>query len=149
MSDITTRAFNATPLTNNQVDDNFVNLNTDKYQSGDDITVSDITVSGRFIVGVDASVTAVGATQGTATQLTKTYNIINTAASANLGVQLLDASPGTRVTIFNSTNNTIKIYPYTNESINNLSANAALELGPEKGRDFVAISGSQLASVTL
>lgn len=146
MSDLTTRFHKGTPLTNTEVDANFQNLNTDKYQSGDDITVTDITVSGRFIVGVDASVTANGSTQAQATQLTKTYNIINTAASANLGVQLLDASAGTRVTIFNSTNNTVKIYPYSGESINELATNAALQLGPEKGRDFVAISATQWQS---
>ena len=145
MSTLTTRSGKGSPLTNTEVDTNFTNLNTDKFESGDDITVDDITVSGRFIVGVDASVTAAGTTQGTATALTKTYNIVNTA-SANQGVALPDASAGTRVTVFNSTTATIKIYPYTNESINDLSANAALSLGPEKGRDFVAVSATQWQS---
>ena len=145
MSTLTTRSGKGSPLTNTEVDTNFTNLNTDKFESGDDITVDDITVSGRFIVGVDASVTAAGTTQATATALTKTYNIVNTA-SANQGVQLVDASSGTRVTIFNSTTATIKIYPYTNESINDLTANAALSLGPEKGRDFVAVSATQWQS---
>ena len=145
MSTLTTRSGKGSPLTNTEVDTNFTNLNTDKYQSGDDISVGDITVTGKFIVGVDASVTAAGTTQGTATDLSKTYNIVNTA-SANQGVQLPDASSGTRVTVFNSTTATIKIYPYTNESINDLSANAALSLGPEKGRDFVAVSATQWQS---
>ena len=145
MSTLTTRSGKGSPLTNTEVDSNFTNLNTDKYQSGDDIIVDDITVSGRFIVGVDASVTAAGTTQGTATALTKTYNIINTATS-NQGVKLLDASTGTRVTVFNSTSTTIKVYPYAGESINDLSANAALSLGPEKGRDFVAVSATQWQS---
>ena len=57
MSTLTTRSGKGSPLTNTEVDTNFTNLNTDKYQSGDDIVVDDITVSGRFIVGVDASVT--------------------------------------------------------------------------------------------
>jgi len=145
MSTLTTRSGKGSPLTNTEVDTNFTNLNTDKFESGDDISVDDITVSGRFIVGVDASVTAAGTTQGTATALTKTYNIVNTATN-NQGVQLPDASSGTRVTIFNSTSATIKIYPYTNESINDLTANAALSLGSEKGRDFVAVSATQWQS---
>ncbi len=145
MSTLTTRSGKGSPLTNTEVDTNFTNLNTDKFQDGEDISVADITVSGKFIVGVDASVTAAGTTQGAATDLTKTYNIINTA-SANQGVQLPDAVSGTRITVFNSTSNTIKIYPYTNESINDLSANAALTLGPEKGRDFIAISATQWQS---
>lgn len=145
MSTLTTRSGKGSPLTNTEVDTNFTNLNTDKYQSGDDISVGDITVTGSFIVGVDASVTAAGTTQGTATALTKTYNIVNTA-SANQGVKLPDAVTGTRVTIFNSTTATIKVWPYTNESINDLSANTALTLGSEKGRDFVAVSATQWQS---
>ena len=145
MSTLTTRSGKGSPLTNTEVDTNFTNLNTDKFQDGEDIVVQDITVSGSFIVGVDASVTAAGTTQGTATDLTKTYNIINTA-SANQGVQLPDAVSGTRVTVFNSTSNNIKVYPYTNESINDLNANASLLLGPEKGRDFIAISATQWQS---
>lgn len=145
MSTLTTRSGKGSPLTNTEVDTNFTNLNTDKFESGDDITVDDITVSGRFIVGVDASVTAAGTTQGTATALTKTYNIVNTA-SANQGVKLPDAISGTRVTVFNSTTATIKVYPNTNESINDLTANASLSLGPEKGRDFVAVSATQYQS---
>jgi hypothetical protein len=145
MSTLTTRSGKGSPLTNTEVDTNFTNLNTDKYQSGDDISVGDITVTGKFIVGVDASVTAAGTTQGAATDLSKTYNIVNTA-SANQGVQLPDAVTGTRVTVFNSTTATIKVWPYTNESINDLSANTALDLGPEKGRDFVAVSATQWQS---
>lgn len=145
MSTLTTRSGKGSPLTNTEVDTNFTNLNSDKFESGDDVTTNDITVSGRFIVGVDASVTAAGSTQGTATALTKTYNIVNTA-SANQGVKLPDASTGTRVTVFNSTAATIKIYPYSGESINDLSANAALSLGPEKGRDFIAVSATQWQS---
>ena len=145
MSTLTTRSGKGSPLTNTEVDTNFTNLNTDKFESGDDITVDDITVSGRFIVGVDASVTAAGTTQGGATALSKTYNIVNTA-STNQGVKLPDASAGTRVTVFNSTANTIKVWPYSGESINDLSTNASLTLGSEKGRDFVAISATQWQS---
>ena len=145
MSTLTTRSGKGSPLTNTEVDSNFTNLNTDKYQSGDDISADDMTVAGRFIVGVDASVTAAGTTQSDATALTKTYNIVNTA-SANQGVKLPDATTGTRVTVFNSTTATIKVYPFLNESINDLSANVALSLGPEKGRDFIAISATQYQS---
>ena len=44
MSTLTTRSGKGSPLTNTEVDSNFTNLNTDKYQSGDDIVVDDITV---------------------------------------------------------------------------------------------------------
>ncbi len=142
MSTLTTRAGKGSPLTNTEVDTNFTNLNSDKFQANDNISIANLTVSGAVTMGVDASVTAAGTTQGAATALTKTYNIVNTA-TANQGVKLQDCSAGLRVTVFNSTTATIKIYPTTGEAINNLSANAALSLGPEKGRDFIGISATQ------
>lgn len=142
MSTLTTRAGKGSPLTNTEVDTNFTNLNSDKFQANDNISVGNLTISGAVTMGVDASVTAAGTTQGAATALTKTYNVVNTA-TANQGVKLQDCSAGLRVTVFNSTAVTIKIYPTTGESINDLSANAALSLGPEKGRDFIGISATQ------
>jgi hypothetical protein len=146
MSTLTTRSGKGSPLTNTEVDTNFTNLNTDKYESGDDIVQLNFTVLGTLYLGVNASVTAAGTTQGTATALTKTYNIVNTA-SANQGVQLPDASAGTRVTIFNSTTATIKIYPYSSESINDLACQCCFSLGPEKVVTLlllVLLSGNQL-----
>lgn len=46
MSDITLRNVKGTPLTNQEVDDNFSNLNADKYQAGDSPTFSDVTLDG-------------------------------------------------------------------------------------------------------
>ena len=46
MSTIVTRAGKGTPLTHNEVDANFTNLNTDKYQSGDDVSLGNATLSG-------------------------------------------------------------------------------------------------------
>ena len=46
MADLTLRTVKGSPLTNQEVDDNFSNLNTDKYESGDSATFSDVTLSG-------------------------------------------------------------------------------------------------------
>lgn len=46
MSTITTRAGKGSPLTNSEVDANFSNLNTDKYESGDAAVFSSIELSG-------------------------------------------------------------------------------------------------------
>ena len=46
MSTIVTRAGKGTPLTHNEVDANFTNLNTDKYQSGDDVSFGNATLTG-------------------------------------------------------------------------------------------------------
>ena len=46
MADLTLRTVKGSPLTNQEVDDNFSNLNTDKYESGDSATFSDVTLTG-------------------------------------------------------------------------------------------------------
>lgn len=46
MSTITTRAGKGSTLTHNEVDANFTNLNTDKYESGADIVANTVSVSG-------------------------------------------------------------------------------------------------------
>lgn len=48
MSTIVTRAGKGSPLTHTEVDNNFTNLNTDKYQSGDSASFSSITNSGNL-----------------------------------------------------------------------------------------------------
>ena len=62
MSTIVTRAGKGSPLTNNELDANFVNLNTDKYQSGDSasfaqVTVDNILVNGNTISSTDTNET--------------------------------------------------------------------------------------------
>lgn len=46
MSELTLRLPTGRPLTNQEVDDNFSNLNTDKYESGDSANFSDLTLVG-------------------------------------------------------------------------------------------------------
>jgi hypothetical protein len=46
MSDITTRAGKGEPLTHNEVDANFTNLNSDKYEAGDSPSFGSVTVTG-------------------------------------------------------------------------------------------------------
>lgn len=50
MSTITTRAGKGSPLTNTEVDDNFTNLNTDKYESGDNLVAGTIDASGDITI---------------------------------------------------------------------------------------------------
>jgi len=51
MSTIVTRAGKGSPLTYNEVDANFTNLNTDKYQAGDSILAADLETTGNTILG--------------------------------------------------------------------------------------------------
>jgi hypothetical protein len=60
MSDITLRGTKGSPLTNQEVDDNFDNLNTEKLQSGD--TAASLTISSADINGGTIDGTVIGAT---------------------------------------------------------------------------------------
>lgn len=146
MSTITTRSGKGSPLTNTEVDTNFTNLNTDKYESGSDASLASLDVTGNIVLGIDAGVTAAGTTQGTGTALTKTYNIVSTA-TANQGVVLPDVSTGLKCVVYNSTSAIIKIYPAAGESIDDESANVAVTLRPNKGREYVGVSGTQWNSI--
>lgn len=65
MSTIVTRAAKGSALTHNEVDANFVNLNTDKIQSGDTVaalTVTNATINGGTITGITDLAVADGGT---------------------------------------------------------------------------------------
>jgi hypothetical protein len=51
MSTIVTRSGKGSPLTHTEVDDNFTNLNTDKYQSGDAVSFTTLTATGQTSLG--------------------------------------------------------------------------------------------------
>ena len=137
MSTITLRSVKGTPLTNNEVDTNFTNLNTDKYQSGDNASFGNLTITGAFTPSVDATVTAAGTTQGGATALTKAVSIVTTA-TANQGVVLPTAAAGISATIVNTTAVTIKVYPNTSDVIDDGTVNVAVNLAPYSSVQLVA-----------
>tara|TARA_Y100000817_G_scaffold62698_1_gene47105 strand:+ start:22126 stop:22971 length:846 start_codon:yes stop_codon:yes gene_type:complete len=139
MATITLRSSKGSPLTNTEVDTNFTNLNNDKYESGDNISVGTLTASGNVTLGIAATVTAAGSTQGAATAITKTYNIVTTA-SANQGVILPSAAAGLVINVFNISGNTIKVYPASTENIDGGSANAAVTLVTANGTELVGTS---------
>lgn len=153
MSTITLRSVKGSPLTNTEVDTNFTNLNTDKYQSGDNVSAgtisgstiaatSTLTVGGGSILSTSASITAAGSTQGAATALTKTYNVVGTA-TADQGIKLPDTAVGLEAFILNDTSVNIKIYPTSGESIDAESANAAVSLGAGHSLTLVGVSATK------
>jgi hypothetical protein len=77
MSDLTLRNVKGTPLTNQEVDDNFSNLNADKYQAGDSPTFGDITADSVNITG------------GTGTQGTLSWNSVDGTLDLDLGTATL------------------------------------------------------------
>lgn len=127
MATITLRATKGSPLTNNEVDANFTNLNTDKYEATDDISVGDVTATGDVTLAIAASVSAAGTVQGDATAITKTYNVV-TSATANQGVILPTAASGLIIHVTNGTSVNIKVYPASSGTINSGTANAAIDV---------------------
>lgn len=140
MATITLRSIKGSPLTNNEVDGNFTNLNTDKYEAGNDISVGTLTVAGESTFST-ATVTAAGTVQGDATALTKSYNIITTA-TVDQGVVLPDATTGKVATILNNTAVNIKVYPASGEQIDALGTNTAKNLAPGASLTLVCSSGT-------
>lgn len=147
MSTITLRSAKGVPLTNNEVDQNFTNLNEDKYQSGDSPSFENLTLTGAFIQSVDSSVAAAGTDQGGATALTKAVSIV-TSATANQGVKLPTAAQGITATIVNTTNVTIKVYPNTSDVIDSGTVNVAVNLAPYSSVQLVAQDGIDWFRVT-
>lgn len=141
MATITTRSGKGSALTNTEMDSNFTNLNTDKYESGDNISVGDVTSSGDHTASISTTITAAGTTQGDATALSKTFNVVTTA-TANQGVILPTAADGLLYTVINGTSVSIKVYPNTSETINNGTANAAISLPAGATTNLVGTSST-------
>jgi len=94
------------------------------------------------ITGVATGISAAGSSQGDATALTKAFNVVSTV-SAGQGVVLPTAVAGMRVTIVNTSVNTVIVYPATGGAINALATNAGYSL-PTVGRlDYIATSTTQ------
>lgn len=134
MSTIVTRAGKGTPLSNTEMDDNFINLNSDKYESGDNINVGTIDATGKTTLGGDIvssisiAVTAAGSTQGTATALSKTFSVIT--AATGTGVLLPTPEAGLEYTIINAHTSVIKLYPNTSGTINSGTTNTPIDITP-------------------
>jgi len=62
MSTITLRNTKGSPLTNTEIDDNFSNLNTDKYESGDSPSFAGLTVASDDSYAIDVSRLSAGNT---------------------------------------------------------------------------------------
>jgi len=141
MATITLRTVKGVPLSNTEVDDNFTNLNDEKYESGDDVSFGNMSVSGESTFSTAAAVSAAGNNQGTATSLSESYNIVTTATT-DQGVILPSASTGKTVKVINATSENIKIYPASSEAIDSLGSNVAKNLAPGASLDLVCASGS-------
>jgi hypothetical protein len=106
----------------------------------------DLTSTAQLIHSIDASISAAGSTQGTATILAKTINIVTTVNSGT-GVVLPSAVAGMIIYIRNSGANSLNVYPASNDAINSGATNAAFVQGIGSTLQFIAASVSQWYTV--
>lgn len=94
-----------------------------------DSFTADKFIGGFFVESISSSITAAGATQATATELTTAINNVAVVAAGADGVRLPLAEPGVQILIRNSdASDTLSIYPDTGGQINALGANTAFSL---------------------
>jgi hypothetical protein len=85
MSTIVTRAGKGSALTHNEVDANFVNLNTDKIQSGNTVSsliILSATISGGSITGITDLAVADGGTGASTVAAAQTNLQVDPAGTA-------------------------------------------------------------------
>jgi hypothetical protein len=106
------------------------------------VTGANVIATTYAITGVTTGISAAGSTQGTATALTKAFNVVSTV-SAGQGVVLPSAVAGMRITVVNTSGATLLVYPASGAAINALATDAGYSL-PTLGRlDYVAVSSTQ------
>lgn len=99
----------------------------------------------RLYPTVSSNISATGSNQSTALALSAAYGnfiVVSTVPSGS-GIKL--PSPGTSgmwIKIINTAANTLNIYPETGQSINALSANAAITLSAGSSMEFISTSGT-------
>jgi len=76
---------------------------------GSVVVTTNLTIDGFTYESSATNITAAGTTQGTATALTKSYNVVTTAA-AGTGVLLPASGIGLEITIVNASTNSILVY---------------------------------------
>jgi len=106
------------------------------------VTMANVVASTYDITGVAPAVSAAGTTQGTGTVLAKAINVVSTVAASS-GVVLPVAVAGMRITVMNTSANSLLVYPASSGIINTQAANAAYTQDAGARLDFVSVSATQ------
>lgn len=99
-------------------------------------------------LGVDIALakTATGSAQSDAYALTTALTQFTTTA-ASTGAKLPDATPGQVCIVANNGGQTLSVYPYSGDKINNGSTDAAFSVATGKTALFVCVSTSEWFSI--
>ena len=104
--------------------------------------MANVVASTYDITGVATGISAAGTTQAGGTVLAKAINVVSTVLSGN-GVVLPVAVAGMRITVVNTSANSLAVYPAASGIINSQAANAAYTQPAGARLDFVSISTTQ------
>jgi predicted RecA/RadA family phage recombinase len=104
--------------------------------SGDSTVQVELSEEGGVRVPT-STVAATGSVQGDAAQLQEGFNLV-TAADGTKGVVLPAAVAGMVVQVKNNTNAVLKVYPAASDTVNGLSANAAISVAAFTNAVFTA-----------
>lgn len=85
------------------------------------------------------TVTAAGATQGTATALTSALNVVTTCTEAACGVLLPVNDIGDSITVCNATSANLRVYPPTGGAFNGGTANVPYTMAPNSTEEFFQV----------
>lgn len=85
------------------------------------------------------TVTAAGATQATATQLTAALNVVTTCTEAASGVLLPVNDLGDEIKICNATSSNLRVYPPVGGAFNGGTANIPYTMAPNSTEEFLQV----------
>jgi hypothetical protein len=121
---------------------NVGNIGTGIITSSGNVTGANIIATTYDITGVATGIAAAGTVQANATVIAKAINVVSTVATG-AGVVFPVAVAGMRLTIMNTSANSLLVYPNTSGIINSLAANGAYTLTSSGRLDFVAVTTTQ------
>jgi hypothetical protein len=85
------------------------------------------------------TVTAAGATQGTATALATALNVVTTCTEAASGVILPVNDIGDSITVCNATASNVRVYPPVGGAFNGGTANIPFTMAPNSSEEFYQV----------
>jgi hypothetical protein len=140
---ITGTGANITGTLNASGNANVGNLGTQGISASGNVSANNFIATFNHIYSVATGISAAGSTQGTATAITKDFNVVSTVSSGANGVVLPGVLAGLRITVVNTSANALLVYPSGPAVINSGSAGAAYSQPAGSRLDYISTTTSQ------